>query len=63
MLTGSPERFNDRLLANRLVTSSVPSGRVGEAEEMGEFVAFLASDASSYIHGADIQADGGFAQV
>jgi NAD(P)-dependent dehydrogenase (short-subunit alcohol dehydrogenase family) len=63
MLTGSPERFNDRLLANRLVTSSVSSGRVGEAEEMGEIVAFLASDASSYIHGADIQADGGFAQV
>jgi NAD(P)-dependent dehydrogenase (short-subunit alcohol dehydrogenase family) len=46
-----------------LVTSSVPMGRVGEAEEMGEIVAFLASDASSYINGADIQADGGFAQV
>jgi len=26
-------------------------------------VAFLASDAASYINGADIQADGGFAQV
>jgi NAD(P)-dependent dehydrogenase (short-subunit alcohol dehydrogenase family) len=46
-----------------LVTSSVPMGRVGEADEMGEIVAFLASDASSYINGADIQADGGFAQV
>jgi NAD(P)-dependent dehydrogenase (short-subunit alcohol dehydrogenase family) len=30
---------------------------------MGDVVAFLASDASSYITGADIQADGGFAQV
>jgi NAD(P)-dependent dehydrogenase (short-subunit alcohol dehydrogenase family) len=48
---------------NALVTSTVPMGRVGEAEEMGEIVAFLASDASSYINGADIHADGGFAQV
>lgn len=30
---------------------------------MGAVVAFLASDAASYINGADIQADGGFAQV
>jgi NAD(P)-dependent dehydrogenase (short-subunit alcohol dehydrogenase family) len=30
---------------------------------MGAIVAFLASDAASYINGADIQADGGFAQV
>lgn len=48
---------------NALVTSTVPIGRVGQPEEMGEIVAFLASDASSYINGADIQADGGFAQV
>lgn len=38
-------------------------GRAGQADEMGEIVAFLASDAASYINGADIQADGGFAQV
>jgi NAD(P)-dependent dehydrogenase (short-subunit alcohol dehydrogenase family) len=30
---------------------------------MGEIVAFLASNAASFINGADIQADGGFAQV
>jgi NAD(P)-dependent dehydrogenase (short-subunit alcohol dehydrogenase family) len=45
------------------VIGAVPLGRVGQPEEMGEIVAFLASDASSYINGADIQADGGFAQV
>jgi NAD(P)-dependent dehydrogenase (short-subunit alcohol dehydrogenase family) len=45
------------------VVGAVPLGRTGEAEEMGEVVAFLASDAASYINGADIQADGGFAQV
>ncbi len=46
-----------------MVVGAVPMGRVGEPEEMGEIVAFLASNASSYINGADIQADGGFAQV
>jgi NAD(P)-dependent dehydrogenase (short-subunit alcohol dehydrogenase family) len=45
------------------VIGAVPLGRVGQPEEMAEIVAFLASDASSYINGADIQADGGFAQV
>jgi NAD(P)-dependent dehydrogenase (short-subunit alcohol dehydrogenase family) len=45
------------------VLSKVPMGRSGEPEEMGDIVAFLASSASSYINGADIQADGGFAQV
>jgi NAD(P)-dependent dehydrogenase (short-subunit alcohol dehydrogenase family) len=48
-------------LAN--VIGAVPMARAGEAREMGEVVAFLASDASSYMTGADIQADGGFAQV
>jgi NAD(P)-dependent dehydrogenase (short-subunit alcohol dehydrogenase family) len=45
------------------VVGAVPLGRVGEAEEMAEVVAFLAFDASSYINGADIQADTGLAQV
>jgi NAD(P)-dependent dehydrogenase (short-subunit alcohol dehydrogenase family) len=45
------------------IVAAVPLGRLGEAEEMGEVVAFLASDAASYITGADIQADGGFAQI
>jgi NAD(P)-dependent dehydrogenase (short-subunit alcohol dehydrogenase family) len=45
------------------VIGAVPLGRVGQPQEMGEIVAFLASDASSFINGADIQADGGWAQV
>lgn len=38
---------------------SIPMGRPGTAEEMASVVAFLASDAASYITGAAIVADGG----
>jgi NAD(P)-dependent dehydrogenase (short-subunit alcohol dehydrogenase family) len=45
------------------IVSAVPMGRAGQPEEIGDIAAFLASDAASYMTGADIQADGGFAQV
>lgn len=37
----------------------IPAGRIGEPAEIAELVAFLASDASSYLNGAVITADGG----
>ena len=44
--------------AARLV-SSIPLGRLGNPEELGSLVAFLASDAASYITGQTILCDGG----
>jgi len=38
---------------------SVPLGRLGQPEEVGALVAFLASARSAYITGASIQVDGG----
>ncbi|VEU20637.1 DEKNAAC101588 [Brettanomyces naardenensis] len=41
----------------------VPLGRIGEPAEAASVYAFLASDESSFLTGADIQVDGGFAQI
>ena len=43
--------------------SRVPLGRVGEAEEAGELIAFLASERASYITGVAINIDGGTSAV
>jgi len=41
----------------------VPLGRLGEPEEIGKVVAFLASDAASFVNGIEMFVDGGQAQV
>jgi len=43
--------------------SMVPLGRFGKGSEIAPVALFLASDDSSYITGAEIPVDGGFAQV
>jgi 3-oxoacyl-[acyl-carrier protein] reductase len=42
---------------------AVPVGRMGEAAEFAEIIGFLASDASSYVTGTAINADGGLSPV
>jgi NAD(P)-dependent dehydrogenase (short-subunit alcohol dehydrogenase family) len=56
----NPE-MRDAILA-RIVSMS-PAGRLGRAEELAHVVAFLASDAASYVNGADFQVDGGAGQI
>jgi 3-oxoacyl-[acyl-carrier protein] reductase len=43
----------------RLV-ASIPMRRLGEPDEVGALIAFLASDRASYITGATLQVDGGY---
>ena len=42
---------------------TIPLGRVGEAEEVASVIAFLASDAASYVTGCCVQVDGGLSGV
>ena len=47
----------------KMLTNSVPLGRLGTPDEIAKAVVFLASDDSSYITGMELFVDGGFAQV
>jgi NAD(P)-dependent dehydrogenase (short-subunit alcohol dehydrogenase family) len=43
--------------------SGIPLGRVGEAEEVGDLIAFLCSNRGAYISGVSINVDGGHSAV
>jgi 3-oxoacyl-[acyl-carrier protein] reductase len=54
LVSSMPAEFRDSYVAR------VPSGRLGQPEEVGALVAFLASDGAAYINGASIPCDGGW---
>jgi NAD(P)-dependent dehydrogenase (short-subunit alcohol dehydrogenase family) len=47
----------------KAISNSIPLGRFGTPDEIAKAVVFLASDDSSYVTGAELCVDGGFAQV
>lgn len=49
---------NEKLHQGRIKV--VPTGRIGRPEDIADAVAFLVSDAASYMNGQDIIVDGGF---
>ncbi|HEX7798588.1 MAG TPA: SDR family oxidoreductase [Vicinamibacterales bacterium] len=59
-LAASSSGGSERL---QMMASATPLGRLGRPEEIAKTVLFLASEDSSYIAGAELFVDGGFAQV
>jgi len=54
--------FHERMSTPELLqqfVAGIPMARLGTAEECGRVIAFLASDAASYIHGEMIEINGG----
>ncbi len=42
------------------MAASIPAGRIGAPEDLGNVAAFLASDLGAYINGVNVPVDGGF---
>jgi NAD(P)-dependent dehydrogenase (short-subunit alcohol dehydrogenase family) len=51
--------WDDHPAAFAPITEAIPLGRIGEAEEVAEVVAFLCSDAAAYVTGHTLIVDGG----
>jgi NAD(P)-dependent dehydrogenase (short-subunit alcohol dehydrogenase family) len=53
----------EEFYAERAKSMGIPLGRVGEAEEVGDLIAFLCSSRGAYITGVSINMDGGTSAV
>jgi acetoacetyl-CoA reductase len=53
MVMAVPEAVREKIIA------TIPVGRLGESEEVGKAVAYLASDAAGYITGSNLAINGG----
>lgn len=59
ILTDMTDQLDEKVL--EAIKAETPLGRAGDAREVADAVAFLASDMSSYITGETIRVDGGMA--
>ena len=55
--TAMTDKIDDKF--KELIVSKIPSGRLGEPEDVANAVLFLASDQSNYINGETIHVNGG----
>ena len=53
LTSGLPDEVKDQ------IRSQIPTGRIGEPEEIAEVVAFVAGEGASYVTGQTITVDGG----
>ena len=59
----NPNITLDEFYAERAQARGIPLGRVGEAHEAGDVIAFLASERASYLTGIAVNIDGGNSAV
>lgn len=60
MLEEGLSRSPDRTAAAAALRSATPLGRIAQPEEIAAVIAFLLSDAASFVTGAEVVADGGY---